>query len=272
MEKCVNDYFIKNDEAYGSDEFQEIYKVEGKCIYEVIRVITGAPLFLKEHMERLENSLSLAETKINISIDTVEKYVKQLISLNKVSCGNMKIVINNSNLFIFCIPAHYPSNKLYVHGVKTILYFGERSNPNAKVINDDFRSKVNKEIEKSNSFEAILVNRDGFITEGSKSNIFIIRGNEVLTAPVGAVLPGITRSKVIEACELLGLKVVEKNVNYNELSNMDGLFISGTSPKVLPIKEIENIIKFENICSVILEIKEKYDKIIEKNLQDYEEI
>ena len=105
MEKCINDYFIMNDEAYGAEEFKDIYKVEGKCIYEVIRIIEGIPLFVKEHLKRFENSLRLVKSECEISMDIVEKYTNQLIVLNRVRNGNVKFVINEKNLYIFSIPA-----------------------------------------------------------------------------------------------------------------------------------------------------------------------
>jgi len=84
MENCINDYFIKNHEAYEREEFQDIYVVEGKCIYEVIRVIDGAPLFLDEHLARLENSLKLEKKEELISIDKIKEYIGKLITLNRV--------------------------------------------------------------------------------------------------------------------------------------------------------------------------------------------
>ncbi len=269
MENCINDYFIKNDEAYEREEFQDIYVVEGKCIYEVIRVIDGAPLFLDEHLARLENSLKLEKKEELISMDKIKEYIGKLITLNRVDNGNLKLVINMDNLFIFFIKHSYPTKDMYSKGVKTILYFGERHNPNAKVIDNSFRGKVNEKIDASGSYEAILVNSKGYITEGSKSNIFMIKGDEIITAPVEGVLPGITRSEIIKACEELGLRVREENIHCEHIKNLDGLFISGTSPKVLPINEVEGIIKYDKIYQGIYDIKDKFEELITRNLKNY---
>ncbi len=158
---------------------------------------------------------------------------------------------------------------MYSNGVKTILYFGERHNPNAKVIDNSFRGKVNEKIDASSSYEAILVNSKGYITEGSKSNIFMIKGDEIITAPVEGVLPGITRSEIIKACKELGLRVREENIHYEHIKNLDGLFISGTSPKVLPINEVEGIIKYDKIYKRIYDIKDKFEELITRNLKNY---
>ena len=91
----------------------------------------------------------------------------------------------------------------------------------------------------TNAYEAILVDENGNITEGSKSNIFMIKDKQLITAPVNFVLPGITREIIIEGSKNIGYSISEENVNYKNIGDMDGLFISGTSPKVLPIRMVE---------------------------------
>lgn len=275
MENCIKgnlQHFIKNQKVYRAEEFQQIYKVNGKCIYEVLRVINGTPLFLKEHLLRLEKSLILAAAKSPIDSANIKKSIDELISLNGVKDGNIKVVINGDNLFVFSITAHYPTKEMYDQGVKTILYFGERTNPNAKVVDTTFREKVTKEITDNEAYEGILINNEGYVTEGSKSNIFMVKGDTVYTAPAEGVLLGITRDKIIKACEDLNLTVIEKNIRHEELKTLDGLFISGTSPKVLPINEIQGLIKYNKIHSKIYNIKAQYEKIIERDLKGYNEI
>ncbi|MEG0132527.1 MAG: aminotransferase class IV [Clostridium sp.] len=272
MESCINEYFIKNDHVYASEKFNEEYVVDGKCIYEVIRIIDGVPIFLKEHLLRFEKSLELAKESKTITMDRVNKIVDDLINSNNVENGNIKIVINKENIFMFSIKHSYPTEEMYRKGVKTILYFGERNNPNAKVIDNSFREKVNRKIEESNCYEAILVNHEGNITEGSKSNIFMVKGNEVFTAPVDGVLPGITREQIIKVCKELNLKVKEENINYDNIKGVDGLFISGTSPNVLPIREIEGIIEYSSIIDTIYKIKNQFDIKIKENLKNYKAI
>jgi len=86
-----------------------------------------------------------------------------------------------------------------------------------------------------------LVDRNGNLTEGSKSNIFMIKGNEVYTAPLENVLPGVTRGVIIEILKDLHVDFQEKSINESEIKELDALFISGTSPKVLPINKVDNI-------------------------------
>ena len=109
------------------------------------------------------------------------------------------------------------------------------------MIDSNFRQKVTDEINKANAFEAILVNSNGFITEGSKSNIFMIKEDTLYTSPLEDVLPGVTRGRIILLAKSLGISFEEKKISFEQLENIDAIFISGTSPKILPISKVDKI-------------------------------
>ena len=253
MEKCINEYFLFGSEFKSREEFENYNISIGKSIYEVIRVSDGIPIFLMEHLSRLENSAKIMKYDLCIKMEKIISGIVELINLNNVLEGNIKLVINynsnedlgedNNNLnerfLAYFVPHVYPSKLQYAEGVKTITYHGERANPNAKVINNDFREKVNQKIVNMCAYEAILVGHGGFITEGSKSNIFMVIGSIVVTSKVENVLPGITRQFIIKTCEKLNIVVEQRNIHENDIESLTGLFISGTSPKVLPIKNVD---------------------------------
>ena len=239
--------------------------MEEKIIYEVLRVIDGKPIFLEEHIRRMENSFKLVGETFSLKFKEIYAKIDECIKKEKKNIGNIKITygLNSKELKIFFIEHSYPSDDLYEKGVKTILYFGERTNPNAKIVNDNFRSKINEEINKKNAYEAILVDRNGFITEGSKSNIFMVKGNELITSPVKAVLPGVTRGEIINIANKIGIKVIEKEYSFKDIDKLDGMFISGTSPKVLPINQVDSI-KLDPENNIIKIILDEYNKEIER--------
>lgn len=268
MKECVSKYFSTNGKIESQENFEKVYPYnEKKIIYEVIRVINGYPLFLEEHMNRMDNSVVISKTNYKHSSTEIESDIKKVIEKCNIVNGNIKVVLWQGGSMVFEINHSYPSIDMYNEGVPTILYFGERENPNAKIINNDFRGKVNKEIAKNNVFEAILVNNDGNITEGSKSNIFMVKDGVVYTAPVKGVLPGITRDKIIEACRMINVQVKEEDISYKEVENLDGLFISGTSPKVLPIKKIGEKEFFSSKNEIIEGISAAYDEIIDRDIE-----
>ncbi len=272
MNKFYNEYYIEDGILNEINKLDESLTKEGKSLYEVIRIIDGKPLFLEKHLERFEISASLENLELWYTYYEIKKYIEELIKANKRKTGNIKIVFNfnDKNTFLcYFIKHSYPREEQYKEGVKTILYHGERQNPNAKVIDNNFRKKVQEDINENKVFEAILVDRNGYITEGSRSNIFMVKEGKVITAPVKAVLPGVTRNTIIDVCEKLNIEILEKNISYKNIDSLDGIFISGTSPKVLPICKVDSI-KFDSANNTtIRNIMKAYNKKIELYIKRY---
>jgi len=244
--------------------------MEEKIIYEVLRVINGKSIFLENHLSRMKNSFELINEKFTLTYEEISRKIDDLIKFENKVEGNIKITygVHEKILKIFFIEHLYPSNEMYKTGVKTILYFGERNNPNAKIVDDNFRGKVNSEIKEKNVYEAILVNQNGYITEGSKSNIFMVKDNELLTSPINEVLPGVTRGKIIKIAEKLGIKVKEVEYKYSDIDKLDGMFISGTSPNILPIKSVNNI-NLDSNNDIIRKLAMEYDNDISQYLKNH---
>lgn len=242
--EAIKDYFILNGEvATVSDTriFEEIVK---SPIYEVIRVIDGIPLFFEEHIERMRRSSEIVDYSIYRSDEEFFFDMKKLIEINNVKNLNIKLLCvdieGKGQIFLaYFIESYYPSEEVYKEGIHTILYDFERVNPNAKVLNISFKEDVKNKLKEEKAFEALLVNKEGYITEGSRSNMFFVRGDKVYTAPSGEVLLGVTRKHIVEVCEKLNIKVVEENIHVEDLDKIDAIFMSGTSVNVLPIATVD---------------------------------
>ena len=263
--EAINKFYLNNEKIEDVNEFNEDSE-KGSIIYEVLRVINGKAVFLKDHIERMKRSFALINMEFPFNTEDVEKKVNEVIKKNDNVLGNIKITYNTAskNLKIYYIKHSYPSNELYTEGVKTILYYGERENPNAKIVNDNFRAKVTEEIKKSNAFEAILVDRNGLITEGSKSNIFAIKDGKLITAKAEAVLKGITRDKVIDIAKEIGIEFEEVDIKSEDIDKLDAMFISGTSPKILPIAFVNNI-KLDVNNITLRKLMKAYNDLLEGN-------
>jgi len=116
-------------------------------------------------------------------------------------------------------------------------------------------------IEELKLYEVLLVDRDGNITEGSRSNVFFVKAEVFYTAPESKVLVGITRQKVIECLRQLNFKLVEKSVSAVEISQFDAAFLTGTSPKVLPVNSIGKQV-FNTQTVVLQKLMKSYDESI----------
>lgn len=267
MSDCLHSYFIRNRAEVPVSLWDKTILNTGKSVYEVIRVIEGVPLFLDDHLERLFNSLNLAGFKTGMSAMDISRALTRLVEKNKVPHGNIMFMFHYTGghvepLFLaWFIPHFYPSEQDYMNGVSLILFHAERENRQAKVLNPELREIIRQKVAAAEAYEALLVDRDGLITEGSKSNFFAIKNRFLYTAPAEEVLLGITRKYIFEICRRAGIDIREEKVHESELSDYDACFVSGTSPKILPASGIERV-QYNTQNEVLQTIMHEYDKLI----------
>jgi branched-chain amino acid aminotransferase len=127
------------------------------------------------------------------------------------------------------------------------------------------KQEVLRKVTQQDVFEILLSDDQGRITEGSKSNIFFVSGRKLITAPRHLVLPGITRQKVIEIAEALGVRISYKSLFYSDLNLMEGAFLTGTSPKVLPVCQVDEV-EFSVKSELIKQIMKRYNELIEAEI------
>ncbi len=215
-------------------------------LYDVFRVEQGVPLFLEEHLERLFNGARELNLPLGENTSRLLSQLNELVCLHNKEEGNIRLSYFLSpdaskveGYGARFIEHHYPEGSLYKTGVVCKLMSDERFRPTIKIANPDLRNRTNLVIEKEQIFETILVNHEGKITEGSRSNLFFIRQKRVYTAPDHLVLGGIIRKKVLVACNELGYSLEFRAIDADqELPLMEAAFITGTSPRVLPINRI----------------------------------
>ena len=116
-----------------------------------------------------------------------------------------------------------------------------RENPGVKYINTDLRTRTNRLIKQKQVYEVLLVDKEGYITEGSRSNVFFIGDNVIFTAPLEYVLPGTSRKRVFDICHKHRFPIIEKRIPASELARYDAAFLSGTSPLILPINRLDEL-------------------------------
>ncbi len=243
MQECVRQIYYQDGHFHTCEAFTDEYLYRGKSLYEVMRVQQGVPVFLEDHLDRLKQSASMTGLKIWMSRKETGEMLRELIRRNQSADGNVKVVFNvqpsgSRHVLAYYAPHYYPDAHQYEHGVEAMLYMAVRPNPTAKVINMQLRLEVFTAIIETGVYEALLVNREGYITEGSRSNVFFIRGDTVYTAPDEMVLPGISRKYTLQYLRKEKVKVSLEAVHLDELKNMDAVFLTGTSPKILPVKRI----------------------------------
>ena len=222
-------------------------------VYEVIPVFSGKPFRLKEHFERLRNSLDGISLQLDYDDEKWQSLTDQLLTLNRVT-GDSSIYIQvtrgvaershfyrsgfTPTVFIYCKPLQETDVS---GGVGAVLHEDirwEYCDIKAVALLPNVMLKQYAR-DKDGSIEAILY-RDGYITEGAASNVFIVTGNTVSTPPKSnRLLPGITRDLVVELVGASPYQCREVPVSKAELLQADEIWITSSTLGIAPVVRLD---------------------------------
>lgn len=232
----------------------------GDSAYEVIRTYEGIPLLLHEHLKRLWHSASKMEMSIRFSEDQIIKQVNATLGELGVQSAYIRIMVTRGESPPFLDPSLSGPNNLviiarefkenpkiwYEKGVNVIISNIERTSakafdPNIKSGNYLNNVMAYMHAKKEGAFEAIMLNSIGHLTEGTTSNIWMVKDNKISTPPISAgLLDGITRKTVMVLAKKNGLAIEQKNLTPDDLVNADEAFLTATTKEVVPITRIDN--------------------------------
>jgi branched-chain amino acid aminotransferase len=253
----LNDEFVKKEDAKIS-----VYDhgfLYGDGIFEGIRVYSNNIFRLQEHVDRLYNSaksilLDIPYTKeemIGLIAQAVEKnqlenaYIRVVVSrgvgdlgLDPFKCKKPQVVIIVEPLAIF-------PKQLYETGLEIITVATRRNRPDVlspKVKSLNYLNNVLVKIEAhlANVSEALMLNDQGYVAEGSADNVFIVKNGKILTPPcyVGA-LEGVTRNVIIEIARELGFDVNEEPFTRHDVYTAEEVFLTGTAAEVIAVVKVD---------------------------------
>ena len=271
----TNIHLLSNTLHYGMGVF------EGVRAYETNN--GGAIFRLTEHTERLFSAAS----KINITIpyssyelcqaqiDTMsmnklsEGYIRPIVFLGSESMGLRSQDSLSVNVAIACWEwPSYMDPDAKKNGISVIKSpFQQYDNPlysNNKIIGTYVNSimAVNDAISKG-AEEAILMDKNGYISEGSGENLFIVKNDELITPTTDYCLNGITRQSVISIAKKLHYSVKERNLSFDDLLESDEAFYSGTAVEITPITTVDGAKIGSGIIGPVTEIlQNKYSEIV----------
>jgi branched-chain amino acid aminotransferase len=194
-----------------------------------------------------------------------------LIRANDCGHKNVKIVLSRGTekrrLLIYFIRTEYPGAEAYSKGIRTILFSGERETPNVKTLKDSFRGRVRAALAAASAYEALLLDDNGDVTEGSRSNLFFLKGDRLYTPPGQSVLLGVTRQKVMAICRANGIDVAEECIHQNDLPGLEGAFITGTTVDVLPVAAIGDMTLDSAGAPIIQKIIREFAGEVARNIE-----
>ncbi|HMM10853.1 MAG TPA: aminotransferase class IV [Bacteroidales bacterium] len=274
MEQCLLNWFVHSGELRRSSDFHQELFLSDVAVYEVLRIVDGKPLFFDDHLKRLIHSMKLAGLGAVSDTKFLCEAVRLLIEANQADTGNIKMHIGRRHpnaspvLTTWLIPYAYPTADMYAKGVKVSLFRYERPQPNAKIVNNKLKQSYAEQMEKDGAYE-LLLHHNGFITEGSRSNVFFIVDGVLHTAPDEMVLKGITRHKILEIIAKEHIPIVFEPLEIKMLNKVQGAFICGTSPKVLPVSSIDDTFHFSPHNDLINIIIMHYDRCIQHDIASF---
>ena len=271
----TNIHLLSNTLHYGMGVFEGVRAYETKD--------GGAIFRLTEHTERLFTAAS----KINITIpfssdelcqaqvDTMSKnkltegYIRPIVFLGNESMGLRSQDSLSVNVAIACWEwPSYMDPEAKKNGISVVKSpFQQYDNPlysNNKIIGTYVNSimAVNDAISKG-AEEAILLDKNGYISEGSGENLFIVKNSKLITPTTDYCLNGITRQSVISIAKNLNYSVEEKNLSFEDLLDADEAFYSGTAVEITPISTVDGSTIGSGTIGPITEIiQSKYSEIV----------
>ena len=253
-------------------------------VFEGLRVYNKKIFKLKEHTERLFNSAKILDMKIPYSFDEIIEATKKLVSdqsiengyirpfvwrgseMMGVSAQNTKI---NVAIAIWDWPTYF-NPELKLKGIKLNISKWQRPPQNSS----PWESKAaglymictlsKHQAEKDGYTDSLMLDHEGNIAEATSANIFFKDKNDELHTPIpDSFLDGITRKTVIDLAKSKNIKINERKISPNEISNFKGCFITGTAAEITPVGNILDN-KFE-VCDLIKDLSSSYEKLVGKN-------
>lgn len=237
----------------------------GLGVFEGIRCYEGVDgnsyIFrLKEHIDRLYDSAHICEIKIPFSKETIVKATKECLKKNKLKEGYIRPIVfvgdGPMGLYVEDYPVRvaiacwawgaYLGEEGLKKGIRAKISSFTRHHPNvmmtkAKVSGNYVNSILAKKEAKHAGYdEAIMLDPEGYVSEASGENIFIVKNKRLKTTPLTTILPGITRDSIIQIAKEHGYEVVEERFTRDELYLADEVFFTGTAAEVTPVREVDN--------------------------------
>ena len=230
----------------------------GDGVFEGIRAYNGRVFKLKEHIDRMYDCARVIKLKIpltkeefiNAILETLRKnnlrdaYIRPIVTRGVGDLGLNPDICKNPQVIIITKPWGAMYGDLYEKGLKAVTVTVRRNAidslpPNIKSLNylNNILAKI--EANAKGGDEAIFLDHNGYISEGSGDNIFIVKNGVVYTPPTLNNLRGITRAVTIEIIKKLGIPFVETNLGLFDLYSADEMFVTGTAAEICPITIID---------------------------------
>jgi branched-chain amino acid aminotransferase len=229
----------------------------GDGVFEGIRAYNGYVFKLDEHVKRLYESAKAIELRIPLSMNEFKEAILSTIRKNTLQDSYIRVVVTRGRGDLGLDPRKCPKpTVIIIASYMTPLYEGLNAtaaiastrrnaltalNPMIKSLNylNNILAKI--EANKAGTNEAIMLNQNGTISEGTGDNVFIVSGGAVITPPpAAAILKGITRETAIQLAREERIEVIEREITVHELISADEAFLTGTAAEIAPLVQVDS--------------------------------
>lgn len=215
---------------------------------------------LREHVGRLFDSARIVQLAIPFSPEQIRQAIRKTLSTNRLAEGYIRPVVfigdGEMGLYVRSNPVRvaiavwpwgaYLGEEGVSKGIRAKVSSFSRHHVNAAMskgkINGYYVNSVlaKWEVKKAGYDEAVLLDTEGYVAEGSGENIFIVRGGTLITTPLTSILPGITRDSVLAIARKLKIPVKETRFTRDEMYIADEMFFTGTAAEITPVREVDD--------------------------------
>lgn len=246
------EYYPKSDAKISVYDHGFLY---GDGVFEGIRVYDGYVFKLEEHINRLYNSAKSIALKIPLNKAEFREAILETVRRNKYSDAYVRAVVSRGHGDLGLNPVKCPKASVVIiadyiaplyEGINAtaIVAATRRNNPDA--LNPQIKSLnylnniiAKMEANRAGVNEAIMLNQQGIVCEGTSDNLFIVRNGILITPPLSdGALDGITRATVIDLAKKLKIQVKEQSMTIHEVMSADEAFLTGTAAEIGALVEV----------------------------------
>ena len=258
----IDGSFVKWDDAkvhilthslhYATAVFEGIrcYKTDG-----------GSAVFrLREHVDRLFDSAHIYQIEMPFTREVITEAILETIRVNKIEACYIRPLVHIGYGSMGVFPKENPvqvsiavwpwgsylGEEGLKNGIRVKISSFIRPHVNATMVRSKTTANyangllAKREALKDGYDEAMLLDTEGYVAEGSGENVFMVRKGIIKTPPLTSILEGITRETIIQLASELGMRIVEERFTRDELYIADEAFFSGTAAEITPIREVDN--------------------------------
>ena len=231
----------------------------GDSVYEVIRTREGVPYQVEPHLRRLRASAEQIRMELDLGPGEIrrwmrrgmteaghgETYIRIVVSRGSgPSDINPRLAEKRTWVMLFR-ELRTPTPRQYAEGIGAAIPRTCRNDPgalNPAIKSGNYLNNILAllEAQEKGAEEALILNKEGYLTEATTANAFIVEGERIYTPPLaGGILEGITRAFLLEMAERDGCPVKEEHISLNRLQGAREIFITSTTKDILPITRLD---------------------------------